>query len=1077
MNLLLSKPNFITNAVIGIGGVVTFDDDLKIVQINHNAEHILGYLESHLLGKSVTAILPVSAGRNKTIFSHSSDNRSYKLNKTSGHTIFCALHSTGQHIPIKATIFSITYDENRYFTLLFEKISSEKCNCKNDDMDCTIVNENIQDSKDLLATTYIERPRSRQVKKIGIVETCHLTHNYRWSDEFFEILELDNDSTVVAPDTIAEFTHPEDVELIQKIREKAIEDNSSYKVHHRFLLKNNVTKFIERRVELIYDRSGNLIRELELFNDITTEVIEEQSINETCKVLRAVLDTSHLSIALIDRDMNFTFVNKSYADLDNKEPEYFIGKNHFELYPNAENEKIFREVLSTGKKYSVYAKPFEYEHNPERGTTHWDWTLTPVTDTDGYVTGLLLSLQDVTERVNALSIATYSRLKLHKLNERLETIVEERTTELKQERAFINTVIESQSALVMVLNYYGDIVIFNKACEQVSEYSRFEAIGKKYWDIFLEPSQREEATKLFVNLLETSRPAQMENDWITKNGVKKIIEWSCTTIMDEKENYVQYIVMTGIDVTERRHTEKLLKRTSDTLGVAQQTTKIGSWEYEYQTDKLWWSDEYFEIFGLDPVTDIPSKELYINSIHEEDRSKTNTAAKQLKQKGYKDITVRVLVPDGDIRVIHEIAQAEFDKEGQPILLRGTVQDITDITKSEKERNQLQRQLQQAHKMESIGQLTGGIAHDFNNILAAILGFTRLASTRFASENEILDEYLQEIEKAGQRASNLVKQMLAFSRGDIQDYIKFDPLPIIKESIKMLHSTIPSSITISENLTTESLFIESNALQLQQAIVNLIVNARQALNGKGNIFIQGSKVTLPPTECVSCHKVFSGDYLVISVKDTAGGIDPEIISNIFEPFFTTKPVGEGTGMGLSMVHGFLHSSGGHVHLEIEPGKTTTISLYFPICNGPTEELTDQQTDIASKIKDNKAKSYRILIVDDEETVCKYLNDFLTMHDYIVDYTTSSEEALDKIKENVSKYDLLITDQSMPKLTGDELIEEVRKIKPTLPVILCTGYYDDVTDNSFDDNGTTFFTSKPINQGVLVDTVNHFIENFV
>lgn len=1080
MNQLLGKPSFISSAVLGMDGVITVDDELQIVQLNRNAEVIFGYDELELIGESITKLLPDNVEENARIyadtFSLSCPKHNYIFTEHDG---LAGQNAAGKTTALKANIFSITYDGSCYFTILIQNlfINSDDCNSA---PGIHTSNSNKSERKDPAAIYSLNRHSSRKsgtISRLGIIEHWVEADKYCWSQEVFEILEIDANSNIPSKTLFAALVHPEDLSLINHISTQAQKKQSSYHIHHRLLMKNGKIKYIERRINLYFNANGLLERELELLKDISDEILNEQKINETTEILRAVIDTAHVAIAQLDPKMNFIFVNKTYADADDKTPEYFIGKNHFELYPNPENEEIFRNVVRTGEKYTVKAKPFEYEYSPERSISHWDWTLTPIKDINGVVTSIVLSLQNVTERVNALSQANQSKLKLHKLNERLEELVDERTSQLEEERAFTNTVLETQGALVLVLNRYGKIVLFNRACELSSEYDREEVSGQTYWDTLIDPEYRDAVIKQFDRLLETGMPSDSEGRLTTKSAKTRIIDWSSSTIKEKDSNSVYYVVMTGLDVTERRITEKLLKRTSDNLDIAQKITKIGSWEYDLTSNKLWWSDEYFNIFGYDPQTSNPSKELYLDRIHKHDREKAISATEQLQKRGYKEIILRIDVPGSETRVISEIARAEYDKNGNPTLLKGTVQDISDITKAEQERNQLQRQLQQAHKMESIGQLTGGIAHDFNNILAAILGFTRLASIRFAKDEEdTLTEYLHEIEKAGKRASSLVKQMLAFSRGDTQDFSVFDPIPVIKESTKMLRSTITSSIVLNEQLISDNLYIDSNALQLQQAIVNLILNARDAIKEKGEISIRVTKENMKAVECISCHKIFSGDHLVISVKDTGGGIDQDIISNIFEPFFTTKPVGEGTGMGLAMVHGFLHSSGGHIRLDINPGLSTIVKLYFPVVsleNQPEIDLLLEKKD-ANDDEGNKDK--KILIVDDEPAVVKYMREYLAMHHYDVEGTTSSVDALDKIKSNPTQFNLLITDQSMPNLTGEELLHEVRKINPNLPIILNSGYSDIEDENQVnEDDGLTFYLSKPINQKALNEKIKQIFNN--
>ncbi|HEY5603254.1 MAG TPA: response regulator, partial [Gammaproteobacteria bacterium] len=535
------------------------------------------------------------------------------------------------------------------------------------------------------------------------------------------------------------------------------------------------------------------------------------------------------------------------------------------------------------------------------------------------------------------------------------------------------------------------------------------------------------------------------------------------------------VIATGIDITERRKTEKKLQQSETSLQAAQRIAKVGSWEMDAQTGKLWWSDENYRIFGLNPGQFEPSLEAYYESIHPDDLPTAKAAAIKLAEQGHIDIINRILLPSGEQRIVREIAETETDADGRPLVMRGTVHDITELKQSEEERNQLQRQLQQAQKMESIGHLTGGIAHDFNNILASILGFTQLAITRFAPNREgTLGNYLSEIEKGGKRASDLVKQMLAFSRGDTQGHTILNPHPILIESVKMLRSTIPSSITLNYKPPGFDIRIQTDALQLQQAVVNLIINARDSLEGKGRIEVIFKSAVINSVECSSCHKLFSGNYAGVFVKDNGSGIAKEIIPRIFEPFFTTKKIGQGSGMGLALVHGFVHASGGHVGIETGIDSGTTMKLYFPLCDFDTDSSHGNASPLFGDSLARNGDTIKILVVDDEEAIVKLVSEILEIHNYQVVSTTSSKQALKTLTDSPDEFAVLVTDQAMPDLSGVDLIHEIRKNNTKIPIIICTGYSDIVNEFNFAEKGASRFLAKPVWHDELLKVVSELID---
>ena len=289
--------------------------------------------------------------------------------------------------------------------------------------------------------------------------------------------------------------------------------------------------------------------------------------------------------------------------------------------------------------------------------------------------------------------------------------------------------------------------------------------------------------------------------------------------------------------------------------------------------------------------------------------------------------VKFISPENHEYVVNFEHIAINDEHGQPVDLV-VANDVTKYVGMELEKISLFKQLQQSQKMEAIGQLTGGIAHDFNNMLAAIMGYTQLSLDYYSEDNDKLKEYLTEVECAGKRAQNLVQQMLAYSRKNDETTRHVDPVKTLNESLSLLKSTIPSSIEIVKKLPDHNIEIVVDPVQLQQVIMNLVINSRDAINEKGIVVCSIDAACEKNTYCSSCHEAFSGRYISITIQDTGEGIENSKLAKIFEPFYTSKDVGKGSGMGLSMVHGILHSVGGHIIVNSKPGLGTEVVLLFP-----------------------------------------------------------------------------------------------------------------------------------------------------
>ncbi len=426
--------------------------------------------------------------------------------------------------------------------------------------------------------------------------------------------------------------------------------------------------------------------------------------------------------------------------------------------------------------------------------------------------------------------------------------------------------------------------------------------------------------------------------------------------------------------------------------------------------------------------------------------------------------------DGSEYVEEQSITSVRSEDGQISHFISIQQDITERTRAIQEREDLQRQLQQAHKMEALGQLTGGIAHDFNNILGAIIGYTDLALERFASTSDAkLGEYLNQVYSAAIRARDLIAQMLAYSRssGTSEQIVRV--VPVVKEVINMLRSAMPATVEFHTEFAEKIVLVRIDPVRLHQMVMNLCINARDAMEGHGKLTIRLRVEHDVQAVCSSCHHKLEGDFVRLDVEDTGTGIDEDTLSRIFEPFFTTKAVGSGTGMGLSVVHGILHEHQGHVLVETLPGKGTVFSLLLPSLKSTAVEETPQQYSSAVMPRGHG----HVLVVDDEAHLVNYYAELLEGQGYRVTGITDAREALGYFKRAPDDVDLVITDQTMPEMTGARLAQEILDIRPELPVILCTGYSDEVDADSAKTLQVAEYFQKPVLPADLIHRVAELI----
>lgn len=403
---------------------------------------------------------------------------------------------------------------------------------------------------------------------------------------------------------------------------------------------------------------------------------------------------------------------------------------------------------------------------------------------------------------------------------------------------------------------------------------------------------------------------------------------------------------------------------------------------------------------------------------------------------------------------------------------GYMRDITERINAEESRNKLEAQLRQAQKMEAIGHLTGGIAHDFNNILTSIMGYIVLAEERLANiPDEKMQKYLSRASRSGQKARNLIQQMLTFSRGQRGEPRALSIGPLIKESIKLLEASLPSSVEIEYEMAANVSQVMLDPVHLEQILMNLCINARDAVKGNGNINVTLKQQACVECMCDSCKQSFSGDYVELVVQDDGIGINAETLERMFEPFYTTKEVGKGSGMGLSTVHGIVHEYGGHIHVDSEEKKGTRIHVLLKsLQQSATEELNLEE----QNNKDGKQDLLhgRVLVVDDEESVSEFMMDLLETWGLDVAVANNGPEALKLFSSN-SDFDLVITDFTMPKMTGIELAGEIRRHSQDIPIILYTGYSQDLQEKHLESVGISAFLPKPLEVDVAYEQIKQLI----
>jgi PAS domain S-box-containing protein len=605
----------------------------------------------------------------------------------------------------------------------------------------------------------------------------------------------------------------------------------------------------------------------------------------------------------------------------------------------------------------------------------------------------------------------------------------------------------------------GHLLQVNNAYCAMSGYSEGELLKKTIADVEAEESHED----VSVHLGKTIR--QGSDRFITKHRTKNgsIIDLEVSAQFSEMDGGLFFVFLRNI--TEQLRSERELKESELKLRTlfANSRDAIG---VSVQGQHLFCNPSYYTMFGIKDeaclkelkVLDLidPSEREKIAD-HIARRFRGEAVPSHYETKGQRT--------DGTIFDM-EATVSTYIVEGRTHTM-ALLRDIAARKKAEKEKDILEEQLRQSQKIEALGTLAGGIAHDFNNILAAVLGFTELVKDRLpkGSENE---KHLGEVLVAAFRAKELVKQILAFSRKTVESRSTVQVHLVVGEVVRLLRQTIPSTIEIKINIVKEKDTVLADATQLHQVVMNLCTNSYQAMLEKGGVLsLSLSNVNVTQAQADRVPGLTAGTRVLLTVKDSGIGMTPETLMRVFEPFFTTKPVGKGTGMGMSVVFGIIRSHGGAIGIESTLGQGTNVNVYLPFHAGDTAE-------VGRITSTPRGRGERIMVVDDEPALTKLTCKLMEKFGYSMKGFTSSVDALKHFEEKPQAFDLIITDQTMPEITGINLTRKVLSIRPDIPVIICTGHSETLNEVEAIKAGASSLLGKPLESTILATTIRKALD---
>ena len=739
-----------------------------------------------------------------------------------------------------------------------------------------------------------------------------------------------------------------------------------------------------------------------------------------------VISNARSAIAIHDRDLKYIYVSKRYLKDYKIKEQNVIGKHHYEVFPDLPQK--WRDVHQRALTGEVISAE-EDSYYREDGSVDWTrWECRPWYESDGSIGGIIIYTEVITDRKLA-------------------------------EEALINSEHKWRNILVKIpqigvtLNTKAKITFANAYFLQLTGWKEKEVIGQDWVDMFIPENVRKDVREVFLTVMsqkDTIGFSTYENEIIDRSGMIINVAWSNALTKDVHGNVID-VTCLGVDLTERQRSEQALQRSEEKYRSMMESMKDASYICSPELHIEYMNPGMIDRVGANAIGKLCYKALY-----DMDEKCSWCVFDQIKKGEHVDYEV------ADPKDSHY-----YSVSNSPIFhADGTASKLTifhDITKIK----DIEAQLRQSRKMESIGTLAGGIAHDFNNLLYIISGNAELALEDIPEWNPAHTN-LEEIKSATLKAAGIAKQLLNFSRKTDQEMKPIGVVTVIKDALKFLRSTIPTTIDIRKHLPDTDITILGDPIQINQVMMNFCINASQAMESTGGILeIIVETVSLDEEAADSYPDLTAGDYLKITVNDTGPGIEPEIIERIFDPYFTTKEMGKGSGMGLSIVHGIVQNHSGAISVDSKLGKGTTFSLLFP--------AVDEKPKIEPETINEIPRGHEtILFVDDEKSIANMAQKMLKHLGYKVETSLNPLQALDLFKSKPEYFDLVITDMTMPQMTGAKLSEKLIEIRFNIPVIICTGHSSLIDEEKAKQFGIAGYVMKPVSMSIIAKTIRKVLD---
>ncbi len=808
---------------------------------------------------------------------------------------------------------------------------------------------------------------------------------------------------------------------------KTIETDSG-KTYEDFTIVKGQKRCYISSFHPVADKDGNITGCQIISHNITDKKEAETALRESEEKFKLIFQNANDGIVYIDMIGTILDVNRKTEEIVGIRKEEMLGRkfDEFDVLPT--EEKVIRTDRFKKIMDGDPLQTSELELIRKNGTNVIVEVNAAIIKIEEAQT-MVAIIRDITER------------------KQIEKALQENEKRLK-------SILDNMEEGITVTDMEGRIIDINKAISMQFGYSKEEVIGKTPLDVFLHEADTTKFHSRVKSMLSGESVTNEEYLGKRKDGKTFPISVSLSAIKDDIGN-PENVIAIHRDITFQKDAEKELRESEEKFRMI----------FENANDEIVYmgkdgniidvNDKVEEIWGYKREEVIGRNYAEFGFVSEAEMENMATLFSDLFEgKPVQIHEMKAMRRDGST-VYVEINSRAVMRNNEVIGFLSIVRDITNRKLAEDEKKNLEAMLQQAQKLEAIGTLAGGIAHDFNNILTPIMGFTEMTINTL-SEKSKNKRKLDEVLKAADRAKSLVKQLLAFGRPNEENMFPMQLQPIIKEVVKLIRSTIPTTIEITTHIDQDCGAVLVDATQIHQLVMNLCTNAYQSMQEKGGVLnVSLNETSIGVSDYAMFPDMTPGPYVQLIISDTGHGMGRETLKKIFEPYFTTKPVGVGSGIGLSVVHGIVKNHSGGINVYSEVGKGSTFKVFLPIA-----AMGDKKETVTSDKTIIPVGSERILVVDDEYAIVQMMKDMLENIGYHITPRTSSIEALEAFKANHEKYDMVITDQTMPNMTGVALSRKMLEIRPDIPIILCTGFSEQIDEDRAQQLGIKGYLMKPV-----------------